>query len=288
MTNPSETDGAVRAVKSAKRALDTLQALAGSEEGFTFTELISFLGIPKSSMYWLLQTMEPSGWVRYDDSTKRYRIGPTAWEVGVKYLRHPDLPTLALRHLRSARDQVHETIQLAVLDGVENVYVAKAESQNALRFVSEVGTRLPAYSTALGKVLLSHLSDADLRERFDAVEFVPFTARTIKSFDALVAELEKVRVQGYAIDDGDFVEGVSCVAVQITDENDAAIAAISCSMPSSHSGDHSLEAIVDQLRHAAEAISHDLGGRPTGTAEPVVNIDGPSESLLHDVYKEVL
>lgn len=285
MTNPGST---TREVKSAKRVLDVLRTLAGSEDGLTFTELLAALGIPKSSMYWLLQTMEPSGWVRYDDNTKRYRIGPAAWEVGVKYLQHPDLPTLAMRHLRTARDRLNETIQLAVLDGIENVYVAKAESQNALRFVSEVGTRLPAYSTALGKVLLSRLPDTELRTLFETVEFVPFTPRTITSFEALVAELDKVRAQGYAIDDGDFVEGVSCIAVQVVDENDATIAAVSCSMPSSHSGAHSLEDIVAQLRGSARAIARDVGGRSVDSAESVATPAHRLASSPNEIPEEVL
>jgi len=219
-------------VKSAARALDVLEHLAATPEGASFPTLCSELNLPKSSLHALLATMVERGWVYLHESTRLYRIGVRAWQVGRSFVGLEALAQLAQPHLEAASDELNETVQLAVLDGTDNVYVAKVDSDHPLQLVSRVGSRLPAYATGLGKVLLADLEPEELRRRMRGVEFQRFTDRTITDLAALERALAEARANGFAQDEGEYTTGVFCVAVPIVGATGAVVAAMSCSVPS--------------------------------------------------------
>ena len=98
-----------------------------------------------------LSTLLERGWIENNGEGRRYRVGVRAWQAGQGYTRATNLASAARPHMAAARDELNETIQLAILDGIDNVYIAKVEAEHPLRLVSDVGTRLPAYATGLGK-----------------------------------------------------------------------------------------------------------------------------------------
>src|SRR5690606_10655846 len=110
---------------------------------------------------------------------------------------------------------LNETVQLSILDGTHNVYVAKFEAEHHLMLVSQVGSRLPAHATGLGKALLSGLDESELEQLYNRTNLERFTSRTITSLTELSAELELVRRRGYATDNGEYTIGVYCVAVPV-------------------------------------------------------------------------
>lgn len=219
-------------VKSAGRVLDVLEHLAMTPDGVSFPALLTALGLPKSSLHALLATLVDRGWVYLHESTRQYRIGVRAWQTGRSFVGLDTLAQLAQPHLEAARDEINETVQLAVLDGTDNVYVAKVDSQHPLQLVSRVGARLPAYATGLGKVLLADLDPDELRRRMSGIEFQRFTDRTITELDALEAALGQARTNGFAQDEGEYTDGVFCIAVPIVDATGTVVAAMSCSVPS--------------------------------------------------------
>jgi DNA-binding IclR family transcriptional regulator len=163
--------------------------------------------------------------------------------------------------MAAARDELNETIQLAILDGIDNVYIAKVEAGHPLRLVSDVGTRLPAYATGLGKVLLAALPPQELRARFAGVKLQRFTDKTVTTFTKMERALAETRASGIGQDEGEYTPGVFCVAAPIRDYRGSVVAAMSCSVPdvrlaADHgSADRLRKAIVEHARN----ISRDLG-----------------------------
>lgn len=251
------TEGAT--VKSAQRVLLVTELLTEHYRGLSFSELRARLGVPKSSLFGLLRTMTVRGHLFFDEHSRRYRLGPRYWEAGQAFLRGTDLQDLAPAYLEAASTELGETVQLAVLDGMENVYIAKVEGSQRLQLVSQVGSRLPAYATALGKVLLAHLDESDLRARLQGAELEAFTSSTLADEDALLAELDRIREQGHGIDRAEYTPGVFCLAVPVRDHRDRVVAAMSCSVPEVRLSPGHRARMVETLGEQARALSAALG-----------------------------
>lgn len=251
------------AVKSAERVLRVIDALTASSSGLTFAQLCDSLSLPKSSAHGLLKTMIDGGYL-FLGADRCYRLGIRVWEAGQAYSRMFDLPTTAKPFLLAARDALNETVQLAILDGHENVYVAKEDGNQRLTLVSHVGGRLPAYATALGKVLLAGLSDQELARRLTGVSFQRFTSTTITSKARLADELAMIRRNGYAIDNAEYTPGVHCVAAPVRDHTGVTVAAMSVSVPEVRNDPNSRQRILEVLQHEAAGLSKQLGYRQDG------------------------
>jgi DNA-binding IclR family transcriptional regulator len=218
-------------VKSARRVLDILELLASAPRGLSFSQVADNLALPKSSLYSLLRTLTDRHWLEVDEETRRYWIGVRAWEAGQGYHRAADLERLARPYLEEARTELDETVQLAILEGTEVLYVGKVETDRPFKLVSHVGMRLPAYATGLGKVLLAYLPPDELHRKMAGVTLEPFTERTVKDLPELEKRLAAIRRRGFGLDDGEHVRGVCCVAVPVRDKNNNVVAAMSCTIP---------------------------------------------------------
>jgi len=217
--------------KSAARALDVLEALVGESRGLSFTDVARLLEIPKSSLHELLAVLVERGYVEYEEASRLYTLGVRVWENGQAYLRHHELVGEAHVVMQGIVDALNETVQLAVLDGVENVYLDKIDCSHPLRLQSEIGGRLPAHATGLGKVLLAHLTPEDRAARFEGRALAAYTPRTVTDLEALSRELAAVRARGFAVDDQEYTPGLRCVAVPIRDAYGYVGAAMSVSIP---------------------------------------------------------
>ncbi|WP_238007108.1 IclR family transcriptional regulator [Dactylosporangium sp. AC04546] len=263
-TSPNAQSAA--GVKSAERALDLMEYLAAHRSGATFPQISQDLGFPKSSLHALLGTLVGRGWIYLDEERRLYRIGVRVWETAQSFAYLDSLAHRAEPHLRAARDQLNETVQLAVLDGIDNVYIAKVEADHPLRLVSRVGMRLPAYATGLGKVLLAFLDPADLKARLEGVAMRRFTQHTIATSQQLFERVKEIRERGFGEDDGEYTPGVFCVAVPVRDATGRVVAAMSCSIPRVRLGDGPAhrDHLVQTLTRHCDAMSRDLGWRAGG------------------------
>jgi DNA-binding IclR family transcriptional regulator len=203
--------------------------------------------------------MVDQGFLVLDPTSHKYRIGVRIWEAGQAYADSFDLPGIAMPFLEAARDALHETVQLATLDGIENIYVAKVEADQRLVLRSHVGSRLPAYATGLGKVLLSGLEDDELSRRFDGVKFERFTERSITDFAKLHEVIQQVREDGFGVDNGEYTSGVVCVAVPVHDHSGRINSAMSVSVPEVRSTSASRLRASEVLLEQAGALSLRLG-----------------------------
>jgi len=253
-------------VKSAQRALRIIELLT-VHGAMDFTEIGSRLDLPKSSAHYLLATMRDAGFLDLDDASRRYTVGPRLWEAGQAYIRDLDVARRAGPYLAAARDELGETAQLAVLDGLDNVYVGKAETEHALQLVSKIGSRLPAYATGLGKVLLAGLAPEEARQRLSEAELQRFTAHTITDADALLRELAAVRRRGYALDRGEYEIGIFCVAAPIRNAA-GTVAAMSVSIPDVRVDQKGRRRAIDVVTSQAAALSAALQAQGASASRP--------------------
>jgi DNA-binding IclR family transcriptional regulator len=246
-------------VKSAQRALEVLELLTRQEAPMTFTAIAERLGYPRSSLHGLMRTLVDRRWADYDEANRRYTLGIRTLEAGNSYTRSLSLVDRAIPLMARIRDMLEETVQLAVLDGLQNVYVAKIDGRQALTLASEVGRRLPAHATGVGKVLLADLSPAELDQRLAGVRLARFTPSTITRRADLHAALEVIRQRGFGMDNEEYTPGVRCVAVPIRDHGGRAVAAMSVSVPTIRFDPKLRERAHGLLADTAVRISAALG-----------------------------
>ena len=247
-------------VKSAERVIRVLEAISGHPPGLTFTDLQAFTDVPKSSLHALLRTLTQNGVLELDPRTRRYGPGAKLWELAMAYLQHLEVVPLAWPFLEDLRDRLDETVQMAVLDGPDVVYVAKAQSGHALQLASHVGSRLPAYATGLGKALLAGLDQAQIVKRYGAAELPSFTAHTLPTVAHLLQDLDETRRRGYARDLGEYSEDVRCLAAPVVDVEGRPVAAVSLSMSRDRFSAKREAEMAPVLMDVVRAISRRLGG----------------------------
>ena len=246
-------------MKSADRALALIEFVAA--EGTTnFTSILEALDLPRSSAHGLLQTLTASGWLDHNQQSKQYSLGLRAWQVGQEYRGHKDLENIAKPVMDRLARTVGETVQLARLDGIENVYIAISESDKEMRMASSVGSRLPAHATGIGKALLSMLDPAEAERRLRSVMLPRYTDKTVTDVNELMTLVEQVRTRGFGVDDEENISGCRCVAVALTnDVGTGVLSAISVTMPTSRTGESWPDSIVGPLILAAKEIRSILG-----------------------------
>lgn len=248
-------------VKSADRTLAILDLLTEHHDGLTLAEIQRTLEFPKSSTYVLLMTMVNRGFLEQDPDTRRFRVGIRLWQAGQSYVAVSGLERAALPYMEALRDQLNETVQLATLDGTDNVYIAKVDPDHQLRLASRVGARLPAYATGIGKAMLAQLDDAEVRGRFGDDTFARYTPQTIGSLDELIEQLRQVRARGYAEDHGEYTPGLYCVAAAIGTSQTTPRAAVSVSIPEMRRTPALVEQAITAVRLTANGIAHRMGYR---------------------------
>lgn len=251
-------------VKSADRTLAILELLTVHQDGLTLVDIHRLLGIPKSSTYSLLETMVGRGFLEQDPDSRRFRVGIRLWQAGQSYLAAGDLEKAALPYMEQLRDELNETVQLATLDGTDNVYVGKVDPDQQLLLASRVGARLPAYATGIGKALLTQLSDGEIERRFTAVAFTRYTPNTVGSLDELITVVDDFRRRGYATDTSEYTPGVCCVAAAIPRLRAGQAAAISVSVPEVRWTDALMAHATEAVQATARKISERMGYEDTG------------------------
>lgn len=235
-----------------------LNALAEMPAGLSFTELLVKLDIPKSSLHALLSTLAESRMVVYYDVTKTYGLGPKIWEFSMAYYDRISVVPLAWPYLQKLRGLFDETIQLAVRDGTDVVYVSKIESTRPIQLASHVGSRLPAYATGLGKAMLACLPVTVIDQLYPLSALQRFTKNTIATVTQLKRVLTEIRQVGYSEDHGEYSPHVHCIAVPIVGWKQQLIGALSISGPE---GRFPLDrdGMIAALRDTAQRLSAQMG-----------------------------
>ncbi|MGE5140800.1 MAG: IclR family transcriptional regulator [Rudaea sp.] len=243
---------------SVNRAFAILDALAGgSESGIALAETASKLHLSRSTAHRYLITLEKLGAIERDGQD-RFHLGLKMIELAGRTLSSNDLRQQGEPFLRELASRTEETSHLAVLSGLEVVYIAKADSARAIRMYSHIGARAPVYSTALGKAILAH-SDKTLFEQVVQAGLVSRTPHSITSRRALLQEIERVRQRGFAVDAEENELGVCCLGAPVFDYSSRPIAAISISGPAERITPARQPELGRVVRDAALRLSRRMG-----------------------------
>ena len=196
------------------RMLAVLDCFSSADPVLGISELARRSGLPKSTVHRLVVDLcDHRIMERVPQSAGEYRLGVRLFELGELVPVHRSLSGMALPIMEDLREATRHRVHLAVLDGIDVLYVAILGS-GAVHVDSRVGGRLPAHATGVGKVLLAYAPPSVVEARIEA-GLTAFTARTITSADALVAELRKIRTHGFALDIEESTPGVLCVAAPV-------------------------------------------------------------------------
>lgn len=248
-------------IKSVDRAILLLEALAQEDTEMSLSQLSQKLGWPKSTVHGLLATLRDYHYVDQSMENSSYRLGTRLFELGNRVARSWVIKDAARPVMLRLVKEFGETVQLGTEDDGEILYLDKLVANSVVSIMSEVGVRLPMHCSGLGKVLLAQKSPAQLKRIIARKGLPAMTKRTITTQAKLEKELERVRENGYAIDDGEIMDGLRCVAVPIWDGTGKVRYALSISGQARNIYGDRLEYIIDGLKQAAEEISYAMGSR---------------------------
>ena len=246
-------------IKSIDKVLDLLEFLSLNEQETGITEISKKLHVGLSTVHRMLTTLKSRGYVIQNQQTTKYRLGIRLFELGCTVQSTKRLAEITKPYLRQLSQSTNETANLAILEGKEVIYLAKAESSEVLTTNIKVGIRIPAHCTALGKTLLAFISDREFDSLYKAGEpLSSLTSNSITSLKELKKQLKIIREQGYAIDKEEYKTGVSCFAVPVINKEGTTIAAISITAPASRFKLEKIEEIKNELMTTSKEISNQL------------------------------
>lgn len=245
-------------VKSIERALLLVEALAVDPREHSLTELSLELGWPKSTVHGVLSTLVQYRYVEQSEETGRYRLGIRFFELGVKVGRMWDIRSIAMPYMQKLNAELGEMVQLCTEDHGEILYLEKLDSNHLIRIVSEIGGRLPLHCTGLGKAMLAYMPPAKVKQIIREHGLIGYTPNTITHPAVLEKELEKIREQGYAVDEGEIMIGLCCVAAPIFDGKGQVKYGLSVSGMQNNFDGAKLERMKNRVVEAAGAITKTL------------------------------
>lgn len=220
-------------IPSVKRAFEILELFMDGTRSFSVPEITVRLKLPRTTTHELVQTLLACGYLEKDDrQTRRFNLGLRAFELGSIYAAQVDIAEDGLKVAKKVSKACDETVQMAIRNGTDAVFIIRVDSSHVLRLVSAVGSRLPAHCTGVGKMLLSALNDEELSALYAGKRRLSgMTDNSIASLKELLGEMAEIRAQGYAYDDCESNVDSRCVAAPVYDHNGQMCAAMSITVP---------------------------------------------------------
>lgn len=246
------------------RAVSVINLLAeNAPEGMGVSAVSRELQLPKTVAHRILKELVALAFLRFDESTKHYRLGPGALQVGMAALRGLDVPVLARPYLRRLVQQTGETATLSVRQGWERVYIDQVLSPHEIRMSVPLGTSHPLHAGSSSKAILAALSDEEIQEYLDARPLTSITDATITSKSELLAEIERIREVGYAASSGERQSGAGSVAAAVFTAGGDVFGSISLCGPLDRFDSAVFRSHGELVAKTAKDVSAELGHRST-------------------------
>ena len=254
--NPQEATGTVQALD---RGLRLLLLLAEQDE-VTLTDITVDADIAPTSAYRLLVTLQQRGLVSFDDDAQTWSIGVEAFRIGSAFLRRTNYLEAGRPIMRRLMEASGETSNMAIQDGHDVVFVSQVETHKPIRAFFRPGTRGYMHASGIGKALLAERPRADVDAIITEGGLPAFTPTTLTTRDALLSDLERTRIRGWAVDDEEGTTGMRCLAAPIFNEHSEAVAGISISGLAARLSDSVMAEFGPVVRDAADEITAMVGG----------------------------
>jgi IclR family pca regulon transcriptional regulator len=216
--------------QSLERGLSILATFTPGQPLLGITELARAVGLGRSTTHRYVATLAALGYLEQDTSTQKYRLGTRVLDLGFSALHSMELREISSPYLHRLSDETGHTVNLAILDGTDIVYIERCrssrDSPGAIDLNLHAGSRLPSYCTSLGKVLLAHLPDTARDALLDEIELTRRGPNTHVSRRTLVADLQRVRDTGIAVNNEELAGGLRSIAVPVRGPSGDVVAAI--------------------------------------------------------------
>ncbi|MDU0460646.1 MAG: IclR family transcriptional regulator [Geobacteraceae bacterium] len=247
-------------IQAVSHALDLLEQFHGEVDELGVTELSKRLKLHKNNVFRLLATLESRGYIEQNRVTENYRLGLKTLELGQTFIKQMGLLRQSKPVLEALVQECNETTYVSILKDYHIIYLDVVETGMTVRVVPRVGSRLPAYCTAAGKIQIAYMNDEELESYLPGKELQRYTTHTITDRDTLKKQLKVIAEQGYAIDNEELDIGVRCVSAPIRDYTRRIIGAVSISGPSMRFSEERMkDELVPLVKKAGEEISSKLG-----------------------------
>jgi len=269
---PTQSDGeenSIYRIQVLERAFQIISRIADDDAGVTLPDIARDLELHKSTAHRLLMALESARFIERNPVSGRYGLGSRVMELGLCAVSRLDVYQVAGPHLRQLAETTGETGHLAVLRDGEAVSVLNVESRQTVRTPSAVGARSPVHCTAHGKAALAFAPADQLAAFLRSRSFKGYTPKTLTTAARLRAEFEKIRHQGYALDDEEWETGLRCIGSPVHDSSGSVIAAVSISGPVFRIRPERIKALAVAVMETASRISFALGYRPKPERVPI-------------------
>lgn len=248
------------------RGLQLLGCFTRQEPQMTGAEISRRLDVPRASVFRLLQTLEQMGFVERVPDSPNYKLSIGVLRLGFEFLASMELTEHGLPILDDLREKSGYSAHLVIRDGREVVFVAKAAGRQSVFHSIQVGARLPAHATVLGRLLLSDLDLPSLHALYPEAELQRYTSKTPSTVAELKVLIDHDRAQGYAISQSGFETGISTIAAPVLDDRVHVVAAISITVPAQQVEASLADTLVEQVRQSAAQLTQRISHLPRGGA----------------------
>lgn len=236
------------------KAIAVLELITAQNQAVGLVDVSTKLKLPRQTVHRVLLQLEELGLIVRDAARDRFYVGPKLSQLAINALfsENHNLPTRVI--LRELVDDIRESCNIGVLDGMDFVYLDRIEADQTLRVHSEAGSHVPAYCTSGGKILLAYLPKSQQQKLLGLKELRPFTSKTCTDPVQLEQELDTIRSLGYAANDQEHTDGVVGVAMPILDSSGRAIAAIACHAPVARISLDQLKTFLPKIEASAKSL----------------------------------
>lgn len=255
------TDKQRYSAPAVEKAFAVLDLISHYPDGLRMIDVVEQLALPKTSTFVLLRALERMGYLEAD-AKNRYRLTLKLFGLGMRAMSQSDIITAARTHLDRLVDETGLTAHVATLERAEAVYLARVDAPGLIRFDTYVGKRAPAHLTAVGKAILAYLPESELEALAPALNLHAGTTKAAHSMERLRTALRETRERGYAIEDGEEVEGVRCVAAPILPKAGRALGSVGIIQLQSMLDDERMEKAADAVARTANAIAAQVAAGP--------------------------
>lgn len=246
-------------IQSVDRAIQIMDLFTGSLEELGITEIAGMMGLGKSTVYGLVNTLLVNNYLEQNPENKRYRLGLKLFELGSIVQERMDVREIARPYLKKLSETFGMTVHMGIYKDWEVVYIDKVDAPNARILYSQVGKRAPMYCTGVGKAVLAYLKPADIKYILETQRREALTKYTKTDPGQILEDLEETRENGYSMDKEEVEIGLRCVAVPVFDYQSRPVAAVSISGAAPLIEGNRIEELSERLKITASEISKRLG-----------------------------
>lgn len=248
----------INRVQSIDRAVAILECFNEEKKELKLSEISEKLDLNKSTVHGIITTLKYHGFISQDEETQKYKLGLRFIEFGDLVMNSINIRNASLPVIDEICCKIEETVHIGMLDGLDVVWIEKKECNKSIKTSTKIGARVPAYTTADGKTILSYL-DKNKINGYLPKRIPKYTKNTITNKSEFIKKLEEIKKNGYTVDNEEFVEGIKCVAAPIFDHEGNVKFSISTTGPAFRMTDEKIEELSVIIKEAANKISRIIG-----------------------------